>query len=422
MRPDYPLENKGWGWTSSQSHRLPSKVVPSRILDDESGREQLLGLLVQRRMVRRRSFHLSADAACMCAEDTVCSGAQRSAALFLPSHPRALIVMGRPPRRGLQVGIVGGYLGLIGVSTLAFVLRAPSFLLLRRIELVLLGLASFVVCNWSFGCFSNGVSIPAALSHDIDKRLASVYWIVSADRFTHFRLSPAMISFPAANFLSLIVSIYGVILPQTPRRIICIILAMMLAMAAMIWAAAAANPDLRPYLARTIVASCSVIIAGGGICAYIGLKFQALRRAIFDAKQVGQYRLTRLLGRGAMGEVYLGQHPLLRRLCAVKLIRASQAGSEEALVRFERETLAELYAAHLYAVPDLHEQLRELPPELASVIERCLAKAPGDRYQDVEAVAAALSATACAGDWSRAQARAFWQLHAAKADPAELTA
>jgi serine/threonine-protein kinase len=80
---------------------------------------------------------------------------------------------------------------------------------------------------------------------------------------------------------------------------------------------------------------------------------------------------------------------------------------------FERETLAEVYAAHLQApVPDLRAQLPDIPSDLERVIKLCLAKAPAARYQDVEAVAAALGATTCSGEWSHAQAKAWWQAHA----------
>ena len=37
------------------------------------------------------------------------------------------------------------------------------------------------------------------------------------------------------------------------------------------------------------------------------------------ARELGQYQLKRSLGAGGMGEVYLAEHRLLKRPCAVKL-------------------------------------------------------------------------------------------------------
>jgi hypothetical protein len=62
-----------------------------------------------------------------------------------------------------------------------------------------------------------------------------------------------------------------------------------------------------------------------------------LRRQVVDAKQLGQYRLRGQLGAGGMGEVYLAEHQLLKRPCAVKLIRPGIESGSKALERFERE-------------------------------------------------------------------------------------
>jgi serine/threonine protein kinase len=53
--------------------------------------------------------------------------------------------------------------------------------------------------------------------------------------------------------------------------------------------------------------------------------------------QLGPYRLLRRLGAGGMGEVYQAEHPLLKRPCAIKLIRPERAGEPRVLARFERE-------------------------------------------------------------------------------------
>src|SRR5260370_7435712 len=47
-----------------------------------------------------------------------------------------------------------------------------------------------------------------------------------------------------------------------------------------------------------------------------------------------------------MGEVYLGEHVLLRRACAIKLIRPDQAGDPTTLHRFEREVQAMATLTH----------------------------------------------------------------------------
>src|SRR6516225_9705427 len=62
-----------------------------------------------------------------------------------------------------------------------------------------------------------------------------------------------------------------------------------------------------------------------------------LRREAFEARQLGQYRLLEPLGQGGMGEVYLAEHRMLKRPCAIKLIRPEQAGNPKVLARFERE-------------------------------------------------------------------------------------
>jgi serine/threonine-protein kinase len=63
----------------------------------------------------------------------------------------------------------------------------------------------------------------------------------------------------------------------------------------------------------------------------------SLRRQVFEARQLGQYRLVRLLGAGGMGQVYLAEHQLLKRPCAIKVIRPGQSADPQAIARFERE-------------------------------------------------------------------------------------
>src|ERR1017187_6281359 len=66
-------------------------------------------------------------------------------------------------------------------------------------------------------------------------------------------------------------------------------------------------------------------------------RISELHQQAHHARKLGQYQLHRRLGAGGMGEVFLGEHLLLKRTCAIKLIRPEQAGDPKTLARFERE-------------------------------------------------------------------------------------
>lgn len=71
-----------------------------------------------------------------------------------------------------------------------------------------------------------------------------------------------------------------------------------------------------------------------------------LRREAFQAKQLGQYKLKKLIGSGGMGEVYLAEHALLKRPCAIKVIRPEKAVDPKVLARFEREVRSTARLSH----------------------------------------------------------------------------
>ncbi len=73
---------------------------------------------------------------------------------------------------------------------------------------------------------------------------------------------------------------------------------------------------------------------------------RGLGRAVAEAREVGNYRLGDLLGKGGMGEVYVASHRLLARPAAVKVIAPAHLGARdvvgqlEVAERFRREASA----------------------------------------------------------------------------------
>jgi eukaryotic-like serine/threonine-protein kinase len=62
-----------------------------------------------------------------------------------------------------------------------------------------------------------------------------------------------------------------------------------------------------------------------------------LRRQVDEIRQLGQYVLGPRIGVGGMAEVFLAEHQLLKRPCAVKLIRPDIDKTGTMMQRFERE-------------------------------------------------------------------------------------
>lgn len=106
-----------------------------------------------------------------------------------------------------------------------------------------------------------------------------------------------------------------------------------------------------PYIASTLLANRSVspgvtivdllpylLIIGVTVGAVFAVRrTNKARRPRLATQQIAQYRLIGLLGSGGMGEVYLAEHRLLQRPCAIKLIRPERSGDAQILARFERE-------------------------------------------------------------------------------------
>jgi eukaryotic-like serine/threonine-protein kinase len=103
--------------------------------------------------------------------------------------------------------------------------------------------------------------------------------------------------------------------------------------------------DITPLVDMTLGLTATAAVA------IIGVRtINHLRSEVLEAKQFGRYRLREKLGGGGMGEVYLAEHQLLRRPCAIKIIRPERAGDAKMMARFEREVQATAKLSHWNSV------------------------------------------------------------------------
>jgi len=91
------------------------------------------------------------------------------------------------------------------------------------------------------------------------------------------------------------------------------------------------------YLFSTYLCAGLAVIIARGVYRY--------GKRLAKAQEVGSYRLTELLGRGGMGDVWIAEHQMLARPAAIKLIRpealgANEAGARVVEERFKREARA----------------------------------------------------------------------------------
>lgn len=131
--------------------------------------------------------------------------------------------------------------------------------------------------------------------------------------------------------------LYGTFIPNTGRRCAAVVGSMALCPVVLVTvggiAASIPTRSLLLFLSEMVMwMGCAVAMS-----IYGSHKIAVLREEALAARKLGPYQLKQRLGHGGMGDVYLAEHVLLRRPCAVKVIRREQAGDAHTLQRFLRE-------------------------------------------------------------------------------------
>lgn len=153
-------------------------------------------------------------------------------------------------------------------------------------------------------------------------------------------------SFPDRRYVSwntILILVYAMVVPTAPRRMVaaCLVAASMDPLAIGI---ANLRGLMAPGFGRGIL-----LYYPNYLCAVIAvlpsIALHRMGRTISSARELGSYELVEKLGEGGMGEVWRGEHRLLARPAAIKLVRPEMLGltSEQnlrVLRRFEREAQA----------------------------------------------------------------------------------
>jgi serine/threonine-protein kinase len=146
---------------------------------------------------------------------------------------------------------------------------------------------------------------------------------------------------------ALAVVVYGLFIPNTWRRALLVIVPL------------SCLPELNFYLLgryEPLVqqaydslhhgAPVPLMLLAALVATYGAHSLNTIRRDAFRARQLGQYRLREKLGIGGFGEIYRAEHAMLKRPCAIKLIRPGVDADAEAVGRFEREVQATARLSH----------------------------------------------------------------------------
>ena len=145
----------------------------------------------------------------------------------------------------------------------------------------------------------------------------------------------------------LLIQLYSLFIPNSLRRASIVITLFALIPLGATWLASLQNEMVAIAL---MSGGTSYIFLWMAVAAVAGIygshRFGRLRREAFEAAHFGAYSLRRKLGSGGMGEVYLAEHRLLKRPCAIKLIRSDIASDSKAALRFESEVRAAARMTH----------------------------------------------------------------------------
>lgn len=263
------------------------------------------------------------------------------------------------PLQGFHTLVVVSLTGLVGVLSSRQELTYQHF---RWLEMAIFGLPVIFFVPYHYFCVLQQAEAKDAVG------LVAVYKNVSSYWFC-------------------LLVIYGLFVPNDWRRAAKAVTPMVILPVLVGVAARFADPLIAEHLDIQQLSDTAMVLVVGALCASYGAEvISSLRAEATEAKQFGQYRLMEPLGKGGMGEVFKAEHQLLKRPCAIKLIRAERAGDPQALARFEREVRTTARLTHWNTI-DIYDYGRTDDGTFYYVMEYL----PGKSLRDVIQLAGQLS-------------------------------
>lgn len=180
---------------------------------------------------------------------------------------------------------------------------------------------------------------------------AAVFFVIITKMFLDTSIRKGYVV-PIVSPWQMLIFAYAMFIPNSTRRAALVIGLLAASPVLITWQTQLTSPRFVEIIANSengrgsVAETIMVMALASAIAIWGAASRQNLRRVAYEARQLGQYRLKEQLGAGGMGEVYLAEHMLLKRPCAVKVIRPDKAGNQDSLSRFEREVRAAAGLTH----------------------------------------------------------------------------
>ncbi len=146
---------------------------------------------------------------------------------------------------------------------------------------------------------------------------------------------------------ALLILVYGTFMPNTWRQAAAILFPVALIPYVVTWWAQQIDPSVGELLTQDIMGTpIPITLVAAGVSVFAAHLIHDARLGAIQARYLSQYRIVRIIGSGGMGQVFEAEHRLLKRPCAIKLIRAELAMGESSLQRFQNEVRATALLTH----------------------------------------------------------------------------